>query len=182
MIFTETFLQGSYVIDININEDERGWFARTFCKDLFQQNIGIDVDWVQMNHSFSKQKGTIRGMHFQNQPFSEIKLVRCIAGSVYDVIIDVRKNSPTFLKWFGVELSAKNRKMIFIPKGFAHGFQTLEDNSELIYHHSSAYVPNVEGGIKYNDPRVNIEWPLNATNTSIRDEKHNLLTDNFIGI
>jgi dTDP-4-dehydrorhamnose 3,5-epimerase len=181
MIFTETSLSGSYIIDILVNEDERGWFARTFCKEEFKK-IGHDAEWVQLNHSFTKRKGTIRGMHFQNPPFSEIKLVRCITGSVYDVIIDLRKNSPTFLQWFGVELSAKNRKMIYIPKGFAHGFQTLKNNSELIYHHTSAYVPNVEGGIKYDEPMINIKWPEVLTIISQRDKEHNLLTDNFTGI
>lgn len=181
MIFTETTLHGSFIIDIMPNEDERGWFARTFCKDEFKK-IGFNADWVQLNHSFTKQKGTIRGMHFQNPPFSEIKLVRCIVGTVYDVIIDLRKNSPTFLRWYGAELSAQNKKMIYVPQGFAHGFQTLEDNSELIYHHSSAYVPSVEGGIKYDDPKIEIIWPLGLTNISIRDKEHILLTDNFTGI
>ena len=181
MIFIETTLHASFVIDIMPSEDERGWFARTFCKSEFKK-IGFDADWSQLNHSFTKQKGTIRGMHFQNPPFSEIKLVRCIVGSVYDVIIDLRKKSPTFLRWYGTELSAQNKKMIYIPQGFAHGFQTLEDNCELIYHHSLAYEPNVEGGIKYDDPKIEIIWPLGLTNISVRDKKHDFLTDNFKGI
>src|SRR6478752_4125211 len=135
MKFTETSLKGSYTIDLNLFKDERGWFARTYCKNEFE-TIGHAKEWVQLNHSFTKQKGAIRGMHYQLPPFSEIKMVRCIAGAVYDVIIDLRKDSETFLKWFGVELSAENKKMIYIPEGFAHGFQALTNDCELIYHHS----------------------------------------------
>ena len=181
MNFIETTLKGSYIIEPKPFVDERGWFARTFCKEEFKQ-IGHTREWVQMNHSFTTTTGTIRGMHFQNPPFSEIKLVRCISGSVYDVIIDIREDSPTFLQWFSIELSAMNRKMIYIPVGFAHGFQTLSENSELIYHHSEFYKPGVENGILYNDPIVNIQWPLNISTISERDQQHNLITENFIGI
>lgn len=181
MIFTKTELKGSYIIDLNPFEDERGWFARTFCQQEFQQ-IGHTKNWVQLNHSFTKQKGSIRGMHFQMPPFAEIKMVRCIAGSVFDVIVDIRKNSPTFLQWFGVELSATNKKMIYIPEGFAHGFQTLTDDAELIYHHSEFYKPGVEAGLKFNDPKINISWKLEPTNISDRDKQHNYLTEEFVGI
>ncbi len=181
MTLTETILKGSYVIDLNPFIDDRGWFARTYCEQEFQQ-IGHTKNWVQMNHSFTKQKGSIRGLHYQMPPFAEIKLVRCIAGCVYDVIVDIRKNSPTFLKWFAVELSAANKKMIYIPEGFAHGFQTLTDDAELIYHHSEFYKPGVEAGIKYDDPRLNIEWKLEVTNISERDKQHNFLTEEFKGI
>ncbi len=181
MIFTETILNGSYVIELNAFTDERGWFARTYCKNEFSA-IGHHDEWVQMNHSFTNNNGTIRGMHFQLPPFSEIKLVRCIAGAVYDVIIDLRKNSATFLQSFGVELSAQNKKMIYIPAGFAHGFQALSNDCELIYHHSQFYTTGAEGGIKYNDPKINISWPLAVTNISERDNQHNLLDENFKGI
>jgi dTDP-4-dehydrorhamnose 3,5-epimerase len=181
MIFNETILKGSFVIDLNILEDERGWFARTFCKSEFGK-IGHTREWVQLNHSFTKQKGTIRGMHFQLPPFGEIKLVRCIVGIVYDVMVDLRKDSPTFLKSFGIELSASNKKMIYIPEGFAHGFQTITDNCELIYHHSEFYKPNVESGLKHDDPKLNIDWPLVITNISERDKQYDFLKDNFIGI
>ena len=181
MIFTETSLKGSYVIDLELFTDERGWFARTFCKNEFAQ-IGHNKDWVQFNHSFTTEQGTIRGMHYQLPPFTEIKQVRCIAGAVYDVIVDLRKDSATFLHWIGIELSADNKKMIYIPEGFAHGFQTLTPNCELIYHHSQFYKPGVEGGIKYNDPAVQIEWPLPVTNISARDNQHPLLDANFKGI
>jgi dTDP-4-dehydrorhamnose 3,5-epimerase len=181
MIFTETILKGSFVIDLNIFEDERGWFGRTFCKNEFEK-IGHTKEWVQLNHSFTKEKGTIRGMHFQLPPFGEIKMVRCIAGIVYDVMVDLRKDSPTFLKSFVVELSASNKKMIYIPEGFAHGFQTITDNCELIYHHTEFYKPNVESGLKYDDPKLNFDWPLTVTNISERDKQHDFLKDNFIGI
>ncbi len=181
MIFTETFLKGSYNVDLEALTDERGWFARTYCKKEFDA-IGHSKDWVQLNHSFTAHKGTVRGMHFQVFPFSEIKLVRCISGAVYDVIIDLRKNSPTFLQYFGLELSSKNRKMIYIPEGFAHGFQALTDDCELIYHHSQFYTPDVEGGIKYNDNCVNIEWPLPVQSVSARDDSHPMLGTNFKGL
>ncbi len=181
MIFTETKLMGSYVIDPQVRSDERGWFMRTYCKNEFAE-IGHDKEWVQMNHSFTAEKATVRGMHFQHPPFEEIKLVRCVAGSVYDVIIDLRKESPTFLQWEGIELSAQNKKMLYIPIGFAHGFQTLQNDCELIYHHSQFYTPGVEGGIRYNDSMVAIQWPLLITNISSRDNDHPLLDDNFKGI
>ena len=181
MIFTETLLKGSYVIELNSFTDDRGWFARTYCKNEFAA-IGHTAEWVQMNHSFTKDKGAIRGMHYQLPPFSEIKMVRCIAGAVNDVIIDLRKNSPTFLQWFAVELSAQNKKMLYIPEGFAHGFQTLQNDCELIYHHSQFYTPGAEGGIQFDDPKLNISWPLPVTNISERDNRHPLLDENFKGL
>lgn len=144
MIFTETLLKGSYIIELSAFTDDRGWFARTYCKNEFAA-IGHTAEWVQMNHSFTKDKGAIRGMHYQLPPFSEIKMVRCIAGAVYDVIVDLRKDSPTFLQWYGTELSAANKKMLYIPEGFAHGFQTLQNDCELIYHHSQFYARRRRG-------------------------------------
>jgi dTDP-4-dehydrorhamnose 3,5-epimerase len=181
MIFTPTSLAGSYVIDLEPRSDERGWFARYYCKEEFHK-IGHTKEWVQMNHSVTNKKGSIRGMHFQVHPYKEIKMLRCIAGSVYDVIIDLRKDSETFLQWTGVELSAANKKMLYIPEGFAHGFQCLEDNCELTYHHSEFYQPGAEAGMRYNDPLVNIEWPLPLTIISPRDEEHHFLNENFKGI
>jgi len=181
MIFTETSLKGSYVIGLTVFSDDRGWFARTYCKNEFHA-IGHTGEWLQMNHSFTKQRGAIRGMHYQLPPFSEIKLVRCIAGAVFDVIIDLRQGSPTFLKWFGIELSAENKKMLYIPEGFAHGFQTLQDDTELVYHHSQLYTPGAEGGIKFDDTKININWPLAVTNISERDSQHPLLNENFKGL
>ena len=180
MKFLPTILNGSFTIQLDPINDERGWFARYFCKKEFS-TIGHEKEWVQMNHSFSLKKGTLRGMHFQKPPHSEVKLVRCIQGSVFDVIIDLRKDSPTFLKWFGAELSAENKLMMYIPEGFAHGFQTLEDNSGLLYMHTAYYSPEAEDGLRYNDPQVNISWPLEISEISMRDTNHDLL-EKFNGL
>jgi dTDP-4-dehydrorhamnose 3,5-epimerase len=181
MIFTPTILKGSYLIDLQPYSDERGWFARFYCKDEFKQ-IGHDKEWVQLNHSATYEKGALRGMHFQIAPYREIKMVRCISGAVYDVIIDLRKDSETFLKWFGVEISAENKKMVYIPEGFAHGFQCLSFDCELIYFHSEFYEPGAEEGIRYNDPLIGIEWPLEVNTVSERDRSHPYLNENFKGI
>jgi dTDP-4-dehydrorhamnose 3,5-epimerase len=135
-----------------------------------------------MNHSFTAEKGTVRGMHFQHPPHAEIKMVRCIAGAVFDVVVDLRKDAETFLQWYGVELSAENKQMIYIPEGFAHGFQTLTENVELIYHHTEFYTPEAEAGLLYNDVALNINWPLPITNLSERDTKHPIIQSNFKGI
>lgn len=181
MIFNPTKLAGSFVIDLEPFSDDRGWFARTYCKKEFEQ-IGHTGEWVQLNHSFTVLKGSLRGMHFQYPPHTEIKMVRCIAGAVYDVIIDVRQGSPTFLQWLGTELSAANKKMLYIPEGFAHGFQALTDNCELIYHHTSFYTPGVEGAVRFDDKKVNIQWPLAVTDISQRDSQHPYLDDSFTGV
>jgi dTDP-4-dehydrorhamnose 3,5-epimerase len=180
MQFLESPLQGCYIINPNPFEDNRGWFMRTFCKTEFEQ-IGHQKEWVQHNHSFTTEKGTIRGMHYQPPPYQEIKLVRCIAGVVYDVVVDIRKSSPTFLQWFGVELSAENKKSLYIPEGFAHGFQTLSHNAELIYLHSEKYQSGAESAIHFKDPLININWPLPVSVISERDHAHPLLV-NFDGI
>ena len=182
MIFEKTKLKGSYIIDLKVFSDERGWFARTYCKDEFSQ-LNIEQEWVQMNHSFTAKRGTIRGMHFQFPPYSEVKMIRCVSGMVYDVIVDLRKDSPTFLQYTGVELSAADRRMIYIPQGFAHGFQALSDNAELIYHHSALYTPKAEGGLLYNDAALRIEWPLALTEMSDRDRNHPIIDlETFKGI
>ena len=179
MIFTPTPLKDAFVIEMQPHQDDRGWFSRTFCKKEFVAH-GFGGEWVQLNHSFNEKKGTLRGMHFQKSPFSEIKLVRCIVGSVFDVIIDLREKSPSYLSWFGVELSAKNKKMILIPEGFAHGFQTLENDTELLYHHSAFYSPEAEAGIRYDDPKIGINWPLTVTVISPKDIDYPLLKKNKI--
>ena len=181
MMFTPTPLAGSFVIELTPFADYRGWFARYYCKNSFAE-IGHTKEWVQMNHSVSYQQGTIRGMHFQLAPYREIKMVRCIAGAVFDVIIDIRKDSATFLQWFGVELSAENKKMLYVPEGFAHGFQCVSDNCELLYHHSEFYQPAAEAGIRYDDPLIAIHWPLPVTVLSDRDAGHPLLTNDFKGV
>jgi dTDP-4-dehydrorhamnose 3,5-epimerase len=181
MIFSPTPLQGSYIIEPEQFSDGRGWFSRYFDKNEFL-TIGHRKEWVQMNHSFTTHKGTIRGMHYQVAPYKEIKMIRCIAGAVFDVIIDIRRDSPTFLQWFGTELSAVNRKMLYIPEGFAHGFQSLTDNAELIYHHSEFYTPGSEGGIRYDDKKTAIKWPLPLSIISERDANHSYIDKNFKGI
>jgi dTDP-4-dehydrorhamnose 3,5-epimerase len=181
MVFIPTGLTGSYEIQPAPFTDDRGWFFRSYCKKEFE-SIGHNKEWVQMNHSHTIRKGTIRGMHYQKPPYAEIKLVRCVVGSVFDVIIDLRESSPSFLQWIGVELSAQNKKMIYIPEGFAHGFQTLENNTELVYCHSSFYTPGVEGAVSYNDPMVNIQWPLEVTDLSDKDARVSLLDKKFNGI
>lgn len=181
MNFLPLALTGAFEITLTPFSDERGWFARTWCKKEFDKTP-FKGEWVQMNHSFTARAGSIRGMHFQHPPYSEVKLVRCIAGAVFDVIIDLRAGSPTFLKWVAVELSAHNKKMLLIPEGFAHGFQTLQPDTELVYCHSNYYTPGGEAGIRYNDPLLNIQWPLAVTSVSSKDEQHPLLTDNYKGI
>jgi dTDP-4-dehydrorhamnose 3,5-epimerase len=171
MKFEATRLAGSYVVKINSFEDDRGWFARFYCKKEFEQ-IGHNKEWVQMNHSFTTSKGTIRGMHYQVAPYSEIKLVRCIAGAVLDVIVDLRPDSLTYMQYESIELSATNKHSIYIPEGFAHGFQALTDNCELIYLHSEYYNVAAEAGIRYNDSELNIAWPLPLTSISERDRTH----------
>lgn len=181
MKFTETRLKGSYIIMMEPLKDERGGFARTFCKKEFEK-INHTEEFVQFNHSYNLKKGTLRGMHYQTPPAPEIKLIRCIKGSVYDVIVDLRKSSATLLNWTGVELSATNNKMIYVPKGFAHGFLTLEDDSELLYYHTNFYTPSAENGLLYNDEKLAIEWPGPITTISEKDKNYKSLTQNFKGI
>ena len=181
MKFIPTAISGLYEIELNVFKDNRGWFARTYCKNEFAE-IGHNKEWTQLNHSFTAKKGAIRGMHYQIAPFHEIKMVRCIAGAVYDVAVDLRSGSPTFLHWHGTILSAENKRMLYIPEGFAHGFQTLEEHSELIYHHTSFYTPNSEGGLRYDDPKLAIPWPLPLSEISERDLNHPLLNSTFESI
>lgn len=181
MKFEPIFLKNAYLVQPEPFVDERGWFARTFCKREFE-HIGHSKEWVQLNHSVTLKKGAIRGMHFQLPPFREIKMVKCIAGAVFDVIVDLRQGSPTFLRWFGAELSSANRTMMYIPEGFAHGFQCLTDNCELIYHHTEFYKPEAESGLRFDDPAVGIEWPLQVSEISARDMSHAFLTESFKGI
>jgi dTDP-4-dehydrorhamnose 3,5-epimerase len=182
MHFEETKIQGCFLISPEVYSDERGWFARVFCETEFKEKIGLDLKFTQINHSFNLMRGTFRGLHFQQAPYCEDKLIRCIAGSVLDFILDLRNDSPTFLKWISVELSAKNRQFIFLPKGMAHGFQTLEDDTELIYHHSVPYNKAADCGILYHDPLVNIALPLPISLISEKDKSYDLLDNNFKGI
>ncbi len=180
MIFEETKLKGAYVISLELKTDERGGFARTFCKNEFEQ-IGHKKEFVQINQSYNIKKGTVRGMHFQLPPHQEIKLIRCAKGAVNDVIIDLRKDSPTFLKHIVVELSEINKKMIYVPENFAHGFQTLKDDSELIYHHTAFYTPQADSGLRFDDPALKITWPLSPVIVSDKDRSYKLIDSNFKG-
>lgn len=174
-------LEDAFVIEPEPFTDARGIFARVFCQHELQ-NILHDKNIVQINHSLTRQKGAIRGMHFQRPPKAEIKIVKCLRGSVFDVIIDLRHNSPTLLQWHGEILSAENMKMMYIPEGFAHGFQILEENTELLYFHTEFYSPENEGAVRYDDPFVNIQWPLEVTDISEKDRNHPLLSQDFEGI
>jgi dTDP-4-dehydrorhamnose 3,5-epimerase len=158
VIFRELSLKGSFLIDLEKREDERGFFARTFCKHEFEAN-GLPTEFVQCNISFNKRKGTLRGMHFQAPPFAEAKLIRCTRGSIFDAIIDLRPSSPTFKQHFAVVLSADGPSMLYVSEGFAHGFQTLEDNTEVFYQMSQFYAPNSARGVRWNDPAFGIAWP-----------------------
>jgi len=161
-------VNGAALIETKIHEDARGIFSRYFCNNDLRFLLG-ESEIVNINFSHSKKKGTIRGLHFQNQPYEEKKFIRCISGSIYDVIVDIRPHSSTFLNWYGVELSSTNKNMLFIPEGFAHGFQTLEDNSEIIYCVSNYYSPEAESGYRYNDPTFKIVWPLSVSEISTKD-------------
>jgi dTDP-4-dehydrorhamnose 3,5-epimerase len=157
MIFTEMKLKGAYLIEIETREDERGFFARSWCADEFKKH-GLNPRLVQCNISFNKKCGTLRGMHYQSAPFAEEKLVRCTMGAIYDVIVDLRIDSPTFKQWVSVELTAENRRMLYVPRGFAHGFQTLMDNSEVFYQMSEFFHPECARGARWDDPAFAIEW------------------------
>lgn len=181
MTFTPTPLEGSYLVSLKPFKDNRGWFARFYDKEAFRQ-IGHDKEWVQLNHSATIEKATLRGMHFQLPPFQEIKMVRCITGAIFDVMVDLRKDSNTFLQWFGTELSEENQHMLYIPAGFAHGFQTLTDNCQLIYHHTEMYTPKAESGIRFDDPAINIQWPLPVKTISEKDAQYAYIDAHFKGI
>jgi dTDP-4-dehydrorhamnose 3,5-epimerase len=158
LIFTETKLPGAFVIELEKHADQRGFFARAYCEREFKAR-GLNPDVVQCNVSFNKRKGTLRGMHFQVAPFAEAKLVRCTSGSIYDVIVDLRPSSPAFKEYFAVELSAENRKMLYIPEEFAHGFQTLRDGTEVFYQMSQYFSPEHARGVRWDDPAFGIAWP-----------------------
>ena len=169
MKFIETELRGAFLVEPEFLEDERGFFARTCCRKEFEQH-GLNSDWVQCNISYNKRKGTLRGMHYQIAPYAEAKLVRCTMGVIYDVIIDLRPDSKTYCHWISTQLSAENRKMIYIPEGFANGFQTLMDNTEVFYQISEFYAPEYARGVLWNDPKFKIEWPHDVRVISEKDK------------
>jgi dTDP-4-dehydrorhamnose 3,5-epimerase len=158
MHFTPTKLVGAFVIEPEAREDERGLFARTYCQDEFAVR-GLNTTWVQCNVSYNRLRGTLRGLHWQAEPHAEVKLVRCTAGAAFDVIVDLRPDSPTYRQWVAVELTADNRKAVYIPAGFAHGFQSLSDGTELFYQMSEFYHPELAFGARWDDPALGIKWP-----------------------
>ena len=168
MIFGETPLSEAYLVDLDTHGDDRGFFARVFCAREFDGQ-GLPAQFVQVNTSLSARKGTLRGMHYQLSPHAETKLVRCIQGALYDTILDLRRDSPTFGRSFGAELSAENRRMMVVPKGFAHGFITLADDTEALYFVDEYYAPDSERGVRWNDPRFSISWPIEPVVLSERD-------------
>lgn len=174
-------LDSASVIEAEPFTDHRGTFARFFCADELRELLG-DRQIVNVNFSRTAVKGAVRGMHFQYPPKAEMKFVRCIRGAVYDVIVDIRKDSPTFLQWFGTVLSEENMQMLCVPEGFAHGFQALEDGSEMLYLHTEFYSPEHEGGLFYNDPVLGIKWPLLPTDVSERDSHHRTIDKTFNGV
>lgn len=176
MEFTPTRLTGSYLINLEPRVDERGFFARFFCEREFAAR-GLKTRWVQMNNSMSKAPGTLRGLHFQRPPKAETKVVRCLQGAIWDVIVDLRAGSPTHGQWFGAELNAENRSMIYVPEGFAHGFITLQPNSEILYLVSEFYSPEAEDTLLWSDPAVGIQWPILPTQISAKDQQAKRLSE-----
>jgi dTDP-4-dehydrorhamnose 3,5-epimerase len=174
MRFTATKLAGAYVIEPQPHADSRGLFARTFCAREFREHGLVEV-FVQCNTSWNARKGTVRGLHYQLSPSPEVKLVRCTAGALWDVIVDLRPESPTYLQHVGVELTASNRLALYIPEMFAHGFQTLEDGTEVFYQMSEFYAPKFARGIRYDEPKLGIQWPLPVTSISDQDLNWTLL-------
>lgn len=171
MIFTETKLKGAFIINVEPIEDERGLFARSWCREEFEAH-GLNPELAQCNISFNKKKGTLRGMHYQKPPHEEVKLVRCTLGAIFDVIIDLRSDSPTCKQWLGEKLTAQNRRMLYIPKGFAHGFLTLENDTEVFYQMSTPYAPESSSGVRWDDPAINIIWPRQPQIISQQDQSY----------
>ena len=176
MKFTETKLKGAFVVEIEKLSDERGFFARSWCQKEFEAH-GLNARLVQANVSYNHKKGTLRGIHYQIAPYQECKLISCTRGAIYDVIIDLRPDSPTYKQWTGVELTADSYHMFFVPEDFGHGFQTLTDETEITYQVSQFYTPGSEKGIRFDDPVFNIQWPLDAAVISEKDKNWPDFTD-----
>jgi dTDP-4-dehydrorhamnose 3,5-epimerase len=172
--FTPVSIEGAFIVELEPLGDERGFFARSFCQEEFRQQ-GIDPLVAQCNISFNRQRGTLRGLHYQIRPHEEAKLVRCTQGAIWDVIVDLRENSQTRYRWFAVELTAENRQALYVPRGLAHGFQTLSDNSEVFYQMSEFYQPESARGVRWDDPVIGITWPVDNPVLSQRDKSYPLL-------
>jgi len=176
VIFSETTLKGAFVIDLELRSDDRGFFARTFCAREFAAH-GLNPSIAQANTSLNRKKGTLRGLHFQYPPVAETKVVRCTSGAMIDVIVDLRPESPTYLRHIAVELTGENRRMLYVPKRFAHGYQVLDDNTETTYLMGEFYTPAAAGGLRYSDPRLAIAWPLPPLDLTQRDQAWPLLVE-----
>lgn len=176
MKFSSLSIPGPKVIELEKKADPRGFFARYYCEKEFLEQ-GLETQWVQMNTTLTHKVGAIRGLHFQREPQTEAKIVRCLNGAIMDVIVDLRKGSDSYGRWISEELTSENRKMLYIPAGFAHGFQTLQEDTELLYMHSEFYSSEHEGGVLYSDPQLNIQWPMEISDISERDQSHPLLKE-----
>ncbi|MBM1175254.1 dTDP-4-dehydrorhamnose 3,5-epimerase [Microvirga arabica] len=181
MIFRETGLDGAWLVDLDRRSDDRGFFARMFCTKEFNA-AGLETDFPQINTSLSSTAGTLRGMHYQIPPAAEVKVVKCISGALWDCIIDLRPTSPTFRKWYGATLTAENRVMMYVPRGFAHGFITLSDETEALYLVSAPYAPGHERGLRWDDPALGIEWPRRPAKISAKDESWSLFDPELHGV
>lgn len=175
MKFTETKLKGAFIVDIEPFEDERGFFSRTFCQKEFREH-GLNPDVAQCNLSYNYKKGTLRGMHYQLPPKAEAKYLKCLKGAIFDAIIDLRKDSATFMQWVGVELTAESGRMFYVPEGFAHGYQALQDDTTVLYQVSEFYSPDNERGIRWDDPQFNIQWPIAQPIISEKDKNQQAYT------
>jgi len=176
VIFMETGLAGAFLVELDRRTDERGYFARSFCTQEFSDH-GLPTAVVQCNVSFNRIRGTLRGMHFQRAPLAEAKLVRCTRGAIYDVIVDLRRDSPTYCRWYGTELTEENGSALFVPEGFAHGFQTLADKSEVFYQMFAGYSGEHADGVRWDDPAFGISWPLPVSTIADRDRSFALLRE-----
>lgn len=174
MMFESTKLAGIYIVTLNKKEDSRGFFARSWCREEFS-NRGLSGEIMQCNISYNYHKGTLRGLHYQSEPYEEAKYVRCVKGRIFDVVVDIRRESATYLNWLAIELDEKIYNSIYISPGFAHGFQTLAENTEVHYQMSQFFVPNSGKGLRWNDPKLSIEWPIKDPILSERDKSHPLL-------
>ena len=181
MKLVETSIAGAWIIESKAFQDNRGAFSRLFCSHELQAILGTRVI-AQINHSMTHSVGAVRGLHFQNPPHAEMKIVRCLKGRVFDVAVDLRQGSPTFLKWTAVELAPESRLAFVIPEGCAHGFQVLEEDSELLYLHTAFYTPDAEGAVRFEDPKISVDWPIAPTDLSARDLSHPYLKEDYKGI
>ncbi len=181
MNLVETSISGAWIIESKSFQDNRGAFSRLYCSRELQVILKSRTI-AQINHSITRNVGAVRGLHYQNSPHAELKIVRCLKGRVFDVAVDLRQGSPTFLKWNAVELTPESNLAYVIPEGCAHGFQVLEENSQLLYLHTEFYTPEVEGAVRFDDPQIAVAWPLSPTDLSARDQNHPLLNENFKGI